>query len=243
MRIAAVSLIPFLALAACQSCKRTTPGPAPIPAPGLVSSEAGASASQDASVEIPIEVESVPYEAGALDAGPSVPANPCWKGIVGSAHAFCEGETPTMVAVNPRLPDSKKKLYFAMSAATAKTRLVVRYANGSASAKFKTVAVLVNNGTAPGSFVLLKKGVAGPTTNLPEGENLATERWSTSVKKPPVQVAAGKQVKVDPSLEVGLQKDYATMGLYEYSFDQPHTVFVCFVGPTEDSSVCPGLAP
>lgn len=240
MRLLSVlALAPLLA--ACQSC-RTPPAPAPQPAPGPTPYEAGVSP-QDASVEIPIEVEPVPSEAGTVDAGPFVPVNPCWGGIVGSAHAFCEGGAPTMVAVQPRLPDSKRKLYFAMSAATVKTRLVVRYANGSASAKFKTVAVLVNNGTGPGSFVLLKKGVAGPTTNLPEGEALATERWGTSAKKPAVQVAAGKQVKVDPSLEVGLQKDYATMGLYEYSFDQPHTVFVCFVSPTEDSSVCPTMAP
>ena len=146
-----------------------------------------------------------------------------------------------MVAVEPRLPDSKKKLYFAMSASTGRTRLIVRYANGSATSKFRITAVLVNKGPAAGSFTLLKKGVAGPTTNLPEGEALAVQRWSSSTKKPAVQVGAGKSVRMDPSLEVGLQKDYATMGLYEYSFDQPHTVFVCFVGPTEDSSVCPGL--
>jgi hypothetical protein len=146
-----------------------------------------------------------------------------------------------MVAVEPRLPDSKRKLYFAMSASTGRTRLVVRYANGSSSARFKTVAVLVNKGAAAGSFTLLKKGVAGPTTNLPEGETLAVQRWGSSVKKLPVQVGTGKQVKIDPSLEVGLQQNYATMGLYEYSFDQPHTVFVCFVGPAEDSSICPGL--
>lgn len=146
-----------------------------------------------------------------------------------------------MVATQPLLPDSKKKLYFAMSAATAKTRLVVRYASGSLTAKFKTVVVIVNNGTGTGTFTLLKKGVAGPTTNLPEGETLAAERWASSAKKPSVQVAAGKQAGVDPSLEVGLQKGYATMGLYEYSFDQPHTVHVCFVGQTENPSVCPTL--
>lgn len=232
-----LAALPFLT--ACQSC-RNPPVPSPKPAPGPEPYEAGALPADgaDASLlEAGVPEAGIP-EAGAPEAGP---VNPCWGGIVGPAHAFCEGETPTMVAVQPSLPDSKRKLYFAMSAATDRTRLVVRYANGSASTKFKTVAVLVNNGTGPGSFVLLKKGVAGPTSNLSEGETLATERWGTSVKKAAVQVAAGKQVKVDPSLEVGLPKDYATVGLYEYAFDQPHTVFVCFVGPREDSSVCPGL--
>lgn len=239
MRIVAVSLIPLLALAACQSCKQNTPAPAPIPAPGPVPSEAGTpppALVEDASVKVDLTPE-----AGAPDAGSSMPSNPCWAGIVGPGRAFCEGETPTMVSVEPRLPDSKKKLYFAMSAATDRTRLIVRYANGSAASKFRITAVLVNKGPVAGSFTLLKKGVAGPTTNLPEGETLAVQRWASSAKKPAVQVGTGKFVRIDPSLEVGLQKNYATMGLYEYSFDQPHTIFVCFLGPTEDSSVCPGL--
>jgi hypothetical protein len=88
---------------------------------------------------------------------------------------------------------------------------------------------------------MLKKGVAGPTTDLPVGEDLAAGRWASSTAKASVSVPAGKSVRFDPSVEVGLHQGYATMGLYEYTFGQPHTVTVCFLGEREDWSVCPGL--
>jgi hypothetical protein len=190
---------------------------------------------QDASVNIV-------QEAGIVDAGKEAgPLNPCWGGLVGPARAFCEKDLPTMVSVEPMAPDAKKKLYLAMSAATTQAKLVVRHSNGSSVLRYKTVVLLENTGKSSGSFILLKKGVAGPTTDLTEGESLAVGRWASSTAAKTVPVAAGKSVRFDPSLEVGLQKGYATMGLYEYSFDQPHTVHVCFVGSQEDPSVCPSL--
>lgn len=229
-----IALVTFvLALTACQSCKNT-----PTPAPPLPLQEAGVAG--DASLDSPV----VLVEAGVPEASApmqdAAPSDPCFASVVGPAHAFCGVASPFFASVFPSMPQVKGKLNTFQPSSTASNRLIVRHSNGS-TAKMKIVVVLTNKGFASGSFILFKKGVAGPTMDLPVGEELAAERWTASKADPAVPVPAGKSVRFDVSIEVGLHQKYATMGLYEYTFGQPHTVTVCLLGEREDWSACQAL--
>ncbi len=227
-----ISIIAFsLSLAACTSCRRTpadtvVPAPAPAPAPAPV----------DAAVPPAPPDVTVVSDAGSAA---SAPTSPCAAGILGPAKPFCDGDLPITVAVHPELPSAKSKLYHGITDATTRGRILVRYVAGAP--KLKVVVLVENIGKSPASLSLHKKGVAGPTTNFVKGEELAFERWTSSVAKPAVAVAPGKSVRLDPSLEVGLPEGYATLGLYEYSFSQPHAVRVCALGDREDAMVCSSL--
>lgn len=232
MRFLSVLLIAPL-LAACQSCKKPEPPPRPPPTPH----QTDASVQEDASVAV--------SDAGTVvDATPEAavrpPLTPCMESLAGAAHAFCDDPGDVLLSTSATAPASKSRLTVIKSEAVVRTRLAVRHVNG-AKAKMKTVVILTNNGKAAGSFTLMRKGVSGPSSNASELERLAAERWASSTVKTSVTIAAGKPVRFDPSVEVGLPEGYATMGLYEYSFTQPHTVTVCFLGEREDFSVCSGL--
>jgi len=220
-----------LSLVACQSCKKPDPPPHP-PTP----LHTDASTQEDASVAMS---DAGLAQDAAVEAS-SPPPSPCASALAGAAYAFCDVPGDVLLSASATAPASKSKLTVIKSEAVAKTRFAVRHSNG-AKVKMKTVVVLTNAGKAPGSFTVLRKGVSGPSSNALELERLASERWSSSTVKVVLPVAVGKTVRFDASVEVGLPEGYATMGLYEYSFDQPHTVTVCFLGEREDWSSCPTL--
>jgi hypothetical protein len=227
------ALILFAALAACQSCKNT-PSPAP---PILIIQDSGAG---DAS----LDVSTLPPADAGLEASVSAQdssvSDPCFGSVIGPAHAFCSTQGAFFSSVVPATVQARSKLATLQPSSTASNRLVVRHSNGLI-VKMKTVVVLTNTGSASGSLIVFKKGVAGPTQDLPVGEDLAAGRWVSSTAKPVVPVPPGKSVRFDASVEVGLQQGYATMGFYEYTFGQPHTMTICFLGEREDWSVCAGL--
>lgn len=218
-----------LFLAACQGCRgaKDLP-PAPPPSP-----------SKDSGV-LPLDSK----DSGLLDVTPESsspsPLSPCLLALPGPGKAFCGGDGPMSLSLLPASPETKGKLFSFHFQVTQHAGLIVRHING-AKEKMKVVVAVTNDGFSSASFVLLQKGVSGPSTNLSELESLAVSRWSSSTVRASVIVPSGKSVRFDPSVEVGLQRGFATMGLYDYSFSQPHVLHVCFLGEREDWSVCPSL--
>lgn len=147
---------------------------------------------------------------------------------------------------SPEHPADRGKLYedttLEATEGTTYNRVFVYHTNGSSSLRLKYTVMIKNRGTASGTLTVQKKGTAGPTTAYAYAGKLGFQRWLTSVAGTPTTVAVGAWERLDTTFDsIDTAQNYLMHGIWDYSFDQPHTLTICALVKGDDPvAVCPG---
>ncbi len=149
---------------------------------------------------------------------------------------------------SPEKPSTRGKLYedtsLAAIAGTDYNRIFLYHVNGKTDGtRMKFTALLKNTGSTSGTLTVQKKGTAGPSTSYRYVGKVAFKRWLDSSAGSGISVPAGSSVQIDATFGgTSAVKDYLLHGIWDYSFDRPHTITVCALDEGDDpTAVCPGL--
>ncbi len=148
---------------------------------------------------------------------------------------------------SPESPSSLGKLYedtgLAATSGTVYNRVFAYHVNATGSTRRFTV-ILKNNGSSSGTLTVQKAGRAGPTTSFLYAGKLGFERWLNSTAGSGTSVSAGSWVRLDTTFDTtNVGNGNLLHGIWDYSFDQPHTVAICII-KTNDNQItaCSGAS-
>lgn len=137
---------------------------------------------------------------------------------------------------SPESPSSIGMLFKSTGlAATSGTNYnrVFEYTVNQNSSSKKIVVIIKNTSGSSGTFTVQKEGIAGPTTSFAYAGKLGYNRWDTSSAESGVSVAAGAVRGFDATFNgTSVAKGNLYHGIWDYSFDQTHDIYVC-IGITE----------
>jgi hypothetical protein len=147
---------------------------------------------------------------------------------------------------SPESPNMRGILYMDTNlpaATTAPNRLFVYHVNSN-SASMRFSVLIQNNGPANAMLTVSQTGIAGPSTDYPYTGQVAFNRWLTNPPVAGIAVAPGQIVRLDTNFDtINVRKNYLLHGIWDYTFDQPHTVMICALNPSDDPiAVGPTLA-
>lgn len=149
---------------------------------------------------------------------------------------------------SPEKPGARGKLYedagLPATSGSAYNRIFLYHVNGRTDGtRMKFTALLRNTGSTAGTLTVQKKGTAGPTTSYVYAGKVTFKRWLDSLAGAGISVPAGAWVEIDASFgAASAAKDFLLHGLWDYSFNQPHTMTICALDePDAPITVCPGL--
>jgi hypothetical protein len=149
---------------------------------------------------------------------------------------------------SPEKPTTRGKLYYdetlPATSGSNYNRVFLYHVSGYSSGKAKFTVLIKNRGTVNGALTRQKTGTAGPTTSYAYAGKLGYQRWLLSAAVSPVTVTPGAWSRLDSAFDATPASANNLMhGIWDYSFDQPHTVLICVLNSTDDPiSVCPTLA-
>lgn len=122
------------------------------------------------------------------------------------------------------------------STGTAFTNRVFVYHQADYPGGSLRFSVLIkNNGTGPGTLAVKAHGCAGPAAVFPTTGESAFYRYLTNRPAASVTIPAGAMVRLDTNFDsIDIPRGSVLNGIWDYTFNQPHSIYVCALHPSDD---------
>jgi hypothetical protein len=140
---------------------------------------------------------------------------------------------------SPESPTNAGILYMdthlAATSPSISNRIFVYHVNASSSGKMKFSVLIENNGNSAAVLTVHRAGVAGPGADYMLIGETAFHRWLTSTEAMARIVPPGQTVRLDTNFDsINVARGGLLNGIWDYSFDQPHTIFICALHSNDD---------
>lgn len=147
---------------------------------------------------------------------------------------------------SPESPDQTGILYMdtklAATAVSLPNRVFVYHVNNNSHKKMKFSVLIRNNGVTNATLTILRAGIAGPGPNYAVVGQTAFYRWLTNHVSITLTMAPGQTERLDTNFDaINVRPGDLVNGIWDYTFNQPHTVIVCVLG-THNNPVTAGPA-
>lgn len=114
-------------------------------------------------------------------------------------------------------------------------RIFVYHVNASSSGKMKFSVLVENNGNSPAALVVRRVGIAGPGADYMLIGETAFARWLTSGGAIARSIAPGQIIRLNTNFDsINVSHGGLLNGIWDYTIDQPHTIFVCALRSSDD---------
>ncbi|HEV2327228.1 MAG TPA: hypothetical protein VGY56_00390 [Verrucomicrobiae bacterium] len=114
-------------------------------------------------------------------------------------------------------------------------RIFVYHVNASSSGKMKFCVLVENNGNSAAVLTVHRAGVAGPGTDYMLIGETALNRWLANSRTTAHSVAPGQTIRLDTNFDsINVAHDGLLNGIWDYTFDQPHTIIICVLHANDD---------
>jgi hypothetical protein len=153
-----------------------------------------------------------------------------------------DGASTLLFSDSPESP-SRDGVLYADTVKPGAYRIYVYHTNGGAAPRRFSVVAL-NQGAAPATITVERRGLAAPSKTYIQAGKLALEEWLRATQPRTVTVPPGTRVVVDPDLDaMTAQKDELVHAIEDVLVDAPLKISVVTVAPGADTAAVTASLP